>query len=462
MKQYESDMCSGAIFKKILLFSIPLMFSSILQLLYNMVDIIVVGQFAGKEALAAVGSTSSLINLITNLFIGVSEGTCIVIATYYGAQKYDRMSKSVHTSVAIAFLSGVVLALVGYFASEFLLGLMGTPSDVIKLSTLYMKIYFLGMPFFMVFNFGSSILNAMGDTKRPLYYLTVSGIVNVVLNLVFVIYFKQGVKGVAIATVVSQIISSVLIVNCLVKIDGVYRLNVKELKIDKTELLNIFKNGIPCGISRSLFSFSNVIVQSSINSFGTVVVAGNSAATNINGFIYGCLNSFLHASTSFISYSVGAKRFDRIKKIVLYCLVDVCIIWGISAVICLLFGKLLLGIYAPGNLDVINKGFVKILIVGCTYGLCGLMEVMTGALRGIGYSFVSMIICFAGVCGIRILWVLSAFRVIGTLESLFVCFPLSWIGTFLLEAAMLVVCYKRLVKKESNNEKGECLDAARC
>ena len=449
MKQYESDMCSGAIFKKILLFSIPLMFSSILQLLYNMVDIIVVGQFAGKEALAAVGSTSSLINLITNLFIGVSEGTCIVIATYYGAQKYDRMSKSVHTSVAIAFLSGVVLALVGYFASEFLLGLMGTPSDVIKLSTLYMKIYFLGMPFFMVFNFGSSILNAMGDTKRPLYYLTVSGIVNVMLNLVFVIYFKQGVKGVAIATVVSQIISSVLIVNCLVKIDGVYRLNVKELRIDKTELLNIFKNGIPCGISRSLFSFSNVIIQSSINSLGSAVMAGSAAAANIEGIVYVSMYSIARTSLTFTSQNFGAKNYDRIKKGFGICMVFISLVGLSLGLLAYIFGEPLLKIYS-NDANIIPSGLIRLKYVCVPYFLCGMMDVGTSALRGMGYSIFTMVAPLLCVCGIRILWIFTVFANVRTLETIFISYPITWAIMALISIFTFIVVMKKKTKELCN------------
>ena len=315
MKRYEIDMCNGPIFKQIVLFAMPLVLSSVLQLLYNMVDIIVVGQFAGKEALAAVGSTSSLINLITNLFIGISAGSCIVVATYYGAAKYDRISKSIHTAMAIAIYSGIVLAFVGYFTAEYLLNLMGTPSDVIKLSTLYVKVYFLGMPFFMAFNFGSSILNAVGDTKRPLYYLTVSGIVNVILNLVLVIVYDMGVLGVAIGTVASQLISAILIIRCLTKMDGSLKLNIREIKIDKNELVKILRNGIPNGISRSLFSFSNVIIQSSVNSLGSAVMAGSAAAANIESIIYVSMYSVAQTSLTFTSQNYGAKKYDRIKKL---------------------------------------------------------------------------------------------------------------------------------------------------
>ena len=444
MKNYEIDFCTGSIFKKIITYSLPLILSSVLQLLYNMVDIVVVGQFAGKEALAAVGSTSSLINLITNLFIGISSGSCIVVATYYGAQRYNKMSKSVHTAMTIAFISGVFLAFVGYFSSKYLLVLMGTPSDVIKLSTLYTKIYFMGMPFFMVFNFGSSILNALGDTKRPLSYLTVSGIINVVLNLIFVICFKLGVMGVAIATVVSQVISALLIVRCLINLDQPCKLDIRKLKIDKKELLYIFKNGIPAGVSRSLFSFSNVIIQSSINSLGSSVMAGSAAAANIESIIYVSMYSVAQTALTFTSQNYGAKKYDRIKKGHIVSLVYVTCVGLILGILANVFAEPLLKIFSSDK-NIIPSGIIRLEYVCLLYFMCGIMDVETSVLRGMAYPIFTMIAPIICVCGVRVLWIMTVFARVKTLESIFISYPITWT----LMSAISMIAYYYVMKKKT-------------
>ena len=318
-KKYEIDMCSGPLTGKILLFYIPLMFSGILQLMFNAADIVVVGQFAGNEALAAVGSTGSLTNLIINLFLGLSVGANVLVARFYGAGQDRELKEMVQTAIATAFGAGVVLIFVGFLVSRPALALMGTPEDVISHSVLYMRIYFAGMPFMMVYNFGSAVLRAVGDTRRPLYYLMLAGVVNVLLNLAFVVWFSMGVAGVAAATVISQAISAVLVVRCLVRTDSAYRLVWEGMRIYPDKLVKMVRIGIPAGMQGALFSISNVLIQSSVNSFGSTVMAGNTAGSNIEGFVYTAMNSLHQAAISFCGQNYGARKFRRIGRVMLIC-----------------------------------------------------------------------------------------------------------------------------------------------
>lgn len=438
------DMCNGPLLGKILIFAVPLMLSSILQLLFNAADIIVVGRFVGHQALAAVGSTSSLINLLINVFIGFSVGTNVMTARYYGSGHAKDVSEVVHTSIAFSVICGVVLIFLGIFFSKPLLALMGTPSDVLDQAALYMKVYFSGMPIIMLYNFGTSIFRAIGDTRRPLYYLAAAGVLNIIMNVIFVTQFHMGVEGVALATVLSQILSSGLIVRALMKSSGSYRLKLKKLKIHGNKLLQIMKIGLPAGMQGAIFSISNVLIQSSINLFGSVAVAGNTAAANIEGFVYMAMNAFHQTALSFTSQNYGAGKFGRVKRIMWMCLACVTatgIILGVSACI---FGHQLLGIYSS-DAEVIEYGIGRMLMVCAPYFLCGLMDVMVGCIRGLGYSFMPMIVSLAGACGLRIVWIFTIFRWNQTLQTLYLSYPITWLITAICHFICFWVIYKKIV-----------------
>lgn len=435
-KSYEIDMCNGPLLGKILRFSIPLMLSGVLQLLFNAADIIVVGRFTGSDALAAVGSTGALINLLINVFIGLSIGTNVLVARYYGARDAQGLSETVHTSVLLSFICGVIMIFVGILLAEPLLSLMGTPDNVLSQAALYMRIYFVGMPVIMLYNFGSAILRALGDTRRPLYFLVIAGAVNVVLNLFFVIVFHMGVAGVALATVISQVISAGLILNCLIQSDSIYRLHLKKLHIHKDKLIGIAKIGLPAGMQGAVFSISNVLIQSSINSFGSIAMAGNTAAGNIEGFVYTSMNAIYQANLSFTSQNIGAEKYSRITKIMLLCVgivTTVGIVLGMGAT---LLGKPLLSIYSSDP-EVIQYGLNRMQIVCALYFLCGIMDTMVGSMRGMGYSILPMIISLTGACGLRILWIFTVFAADRTLFVLYLSYPISWALT----AAVHLICF---------------------
>ncbi len=447
--KYEIDMCNGSLFPKIIKCALPLMATSILQLLYNAVDIIVVGRYVGETALAAVGSTSSLINLIVNVFVGISIGATVIVAQHIGSRDYNKASNACHTAITISLIAGVFLTIVGNMVCKPLLVLMGSPDNVIEQATLYMRIYFLGMPAFMLMTYGSALMRTVGDTKRPLYYFSISGILNVILNLVLVLQFDMGVAGVAIATIFSQYISAVFILLTLMHTDGYIRIFVKDLRIDKNSLTAMVAKGLPAGIQSCIFGLSNVIIQSSVNSFGSVVMAGSSAAANIEGFLYTAQNTFCIVATSFAGQNFGAKNYNRIDKTLLYCLSTVLVI-GISlGVLMYSFGETLLGIYAPGNPEAVGYGMIRFRYILIVYFLCGLMEVLTGTIRGMGLSLVPMLISVLGVCGVRIMWIFTVFTKHRTLETLFISYPISWTITGIILAISYIILRKKLFKKES-------------
>ena len=436
MKSNSIDMTEGSIFNKIILFAIPLMLSSILQLLFNAADLVVVGKFAGSESLAAVGSTNALINLLVNLFIGLSMGASVVMGRCIGARRYDEAHKALHTAMAIATVGGVMMIFVGYFASAPMLKLMATPDDVINLSILYMKIYFMGMPGMMAYNFGSAILRSAGDTKRPLYFLTVAGVVNVILNLILVIGFHMGVAGVAIATAASQYISGFFVVMALVKSEGYMQLHLKELSFHKDQAIEMIRIGFPAGLQGIIFSISNVLIQSSINSFGKIVMAGNTAASNIEGFVYTAMNSIYQTALSFTSQNMGAKRYDRIDKILFECQLTVIIIGLVAGIGAYTMGDKLLAIY-DSDPEVIGYGLTRMSLVCAPYFLCGMMDVMVGSLRGMGYSIMPMIVSLTGACLFRVIWILTVFAANHTLFTLYISYPISWALTF----SIHLLCY---------------------
>ncbi len=435
-KSYEIDMCHGPLLGKIFLFSIPLMLSGILQLLFNAADVVVVGRFAGSQSLAAVGSTGSLINLLINVFIGLSVGSNVLIARYYGGGQEKEVSDTVHTSVLLSLVSGVALCVIGILLAKPLLGLMGTPSDVLDKAVIYMRVYFLGMPVLLLYNFGSSILRAIGDTQRPLYYLLGAGVVNVLLNLFFVITLRMDVAGVALATVLSQCVSAACIVRCLMKSEGSFRLYLKQLRIDKDKLLRIVRIGLPAGMQGAIFSVSNVLIQSSVNSFGSIAMAGNTAATNIEGFVYTAMNAMHQTAVSFTSQNFGGKQYDRINKVLVECLVIVTLIGVVMGNSVFFFGRQILGIYSS-DVEVVEYGILRLSVICTTYCLCGLMDTMVGAIRGLGYSVMPMIVSLLGACGLRIVWLATVFRWHRSLLSLYISYPVSWGITF----AAHVVCY---------------------
>ena len=432
---YEIDMCNGPLFGKILIFAVPLMLSGMLQLFFNAADIIVVGQFVGHTALAAVGSTGSLINLLVNVFVGLSVGTNVLVARYYGARDAKHLHETVHTSVLTSVLSGTALIVIGLILAEPLLTLMGTPDDVLDQAALYMRIYFVGMPASMLYNFGAAILRAVGDTKRPLYFLFISGIVNVILNLVLVLVFHLGVAGVAIATVTSQVISAVLVALCLIKTDAPYRLELKKLRIHKSKLLEIIKIGLPAGMQGAVFSISNVM-------------AGSTAASNIENFVYTAMNALYQTALSFTGQNVGGGKYKRIGKIMRICVLDVTVIGillGGGAYLC---GSTLLSIYTSDP-QVIQYGLERMMFVCLPYFLCGIMDTLVGSLRGMGYSIMPMIVSLTGACALRIVWIMTIFQMNPTLSTLFLSYPVSWFVTALAHFICYLIVHHRFMKKHA-------------
>ena len=446
--KYEIDMCNGTLMDKLISFSLPLMLSGILQLLFNAVDIIVVGRFTGSQALAAVGSTTALINIFTNLFIGISLGANVLAARFYASGKEKEMSETVHTSITLALISGLVMALAGVLLARFALNLMATPPDVINQAALYMKIYFLGMPFFMLYNYGAAILRAVGDTKRPLFFLVISGMTNAVLNLVLVIVFHMGVAGVAIGTIVSQLISSILVLRCLYTSNTSYRLYFSKLGIKTQYLKQIFQVGIPAGIQSTVINLSNALLQSSVNSFGSVAMAGYTAANNIFGFLYMSVNAVTQSCMSFTSQNYGVKKLKRMDRVLLDCMilsVGVTLTLGCGAYF---FGPELLKIYTS-DADVIRCGVEVLAFTTVPYFCCGIMDLLPGALRGMGYSGVPMILSIIGTVGTRIVWIFGLFPAHRSLSFLFISYPVSWILTILMQAVCF--CFVRKHVHQSMN-----------
>lgn len=442
VKKYEIDMCNGPLFGKIVIFYIPLMLSGLLQLLFNAADIVVVGKFAGDEALAAVGSTSSLINLLVNVFIGLSVGTNVLVARYYGSGQKSELKDIVHTSVLTATVSGLILIFLGFFLSRPALTLMDTPEDVIQQSILYMRIYFVGMPMMMAYNFGSAILRAVGDTKRPLYYLLTAGVINVILNLIFVILFSMGVAGVATATVISQAVSAALVLRCLIRSDADYKLDLRQLTVKKDKLLKMIQIGVPAGLQGALFSISNVLIQSSVNSFGKIAMAGNTAAGNIEGFVYTAMNALHQASISFTGQNFGAQKYDRIGKTLVICLGLVIAVGLVLGNGVYFLGGLLLQLYTD-NPEAVTYGILRLSVICTTYCLCGMMDVIVGSIRGMGYAIMPMLVSLTGACLFRVVWIYTIFREYHTLLCLYLSYPISWALTF----GVHLICFLLIFRK---------------
>lgn len=448
--KYEIDMCSGTILPKLLRLTLPLMLSSVLQLLFNAADIIVVGNFAGENSLAAVGSTTALVNLITNLFLGLSTSANILTSMFMGAGKNERVNKTVHTSICLSIASGLIMTVFGVIFADKLLIIMNTPKEILSLSTLYLRIYFFGMTAMMIYNFGSSVLRSKGDTKRPLYYLTFAGIINVLLNLLFVIVFKMDVAGVALATAISQCISAFLIIRCLMKEDDAFRFEFRKMRFDRKIVARMLKIGIPAGFQGVVFSLSNVVIQSSINGFGAIVMAGSAAAASIEGFIWVSMNSFSQGALTFMSQNIGGGKYTRINRIAVItcaCAAVTGIILGNAAYF---LAEPLINIY-DSRAAVVEAGTIRMGLVCCFYFTCGLMDCIVGNIRGMGFAVTPTIVSLIGACGLRILWIATIFQIprFHTEFMLFLSYPITWIITF----AVHLICYIFMRKKFPKEDK---------
>ena len=440
------DMTSGGVFGKLLVFAFPLIATGVLQLLYNAADMIIVGKYDGKEALAAVGSTGSLVNLLVNLFMGLSVGASVLVAQEYGARNVRGVSEAVHTSMSLSVIAGIMVCLLGLLAARPMLVLMGAPADVLDRSVLYLKIYFLGMPASMIYNYGASIMRGVGDTRRPLVFLALSGLVNVVLNYILVRFFGMGVAGVAIATVVSQVVAAIMVVTSLMRSDDVIRLELKKLKIKGSVLLSVLRIGLPAGIQSAVFAISNVIIQSSINSFGSTVMAGCSAAASIEGFVYTSMNSIGQAALTFTGQNYGAKKPERILRVVGCSLTQAVAAGLLVGYTALIFGPQLLSLY-NGDPEVIEMGMVRMRIICSTHFMCGIMDVLSGAMRGMGYSLVPTLVSLSGACGLRLLWIFTVFAVNHEMTVLYASYPVTWAFTIVLHAICFIVFYHRMKKR---------------
>ncbi len=447
-------MCSGPLMPKLISFSLPLMLSSLLQLLFNAADLIVVGRFAGSNCLAAVGATTALINIFINFFIGLALGANVCAARYYASGEHKKMSAVVHTAVFTALISGIIILILGQVLARPALRLLDTPDEIIDMSVRYMRIYFMGSPFFMLYNFGAAILRAVGDTKRPMLFLVIAGIVNAGLNIFLVVVFHLDVDGVAIATVISQLISCVLVILVLLRSPEAYRLHFSKLGIDKNLLVKIVEIGIPAGLQSTVINVSNAMLQSSVNSFGQNAMAGYTAANNIFGFLYAGANAITQGCMSFTSQNLGAGKYSRMKKVLLNCLILETVVCVAMGILIRIFGNGIVGIYASSP-QVIEYGIDILSLTAITYFLCGYMDCIPGALRGMGYSVVPMVLSIIGTVGVRIIWIYGFFPNHRDIKFLFLSYPLSWIATIIMQSICYLVIIKRFPSKNNGGKSNE-------
>lgn len=444
-KNNEIDMINGKTLKKIVIFSIPVILSGILQLLFNTVDIIVVGKFSGSDSLAAVGATSSLIFLIVGMFMGISMGVSVVMGQFCGSRDYKNANDTIHTAITLSLYCGIIVLILGQLLAKPLLLMMATPVEIIDKSLLYLRIYFFGVPAMLIYNFGSGLFRAIGDTKKPLYFLTISGITNVILNLIFVIVFDMHVAGVSLATVIANYISASLTLLFLSRSEGYMRLNLRNLHLNMEKVKMMLRVGLPAGLQGILFSISNVLIQSSVNSFGPLVIAGNTASVNIEGFIHISMNSIYQTALSFTSQNFGAKRHNRIDTIFIQCMIIVVTVGGTLGFLAYTFGENLLTLYTSSS-EVIGYGMNRLMIISMTYFLCGMMDVSVGVLRGMGYSLLPMVVTLTGVCVFRVLWVFTVFQVQRTQFSLYISYPISWLITSIVQIGIYLVVRRKFMK----------------
>lgn len=447
-KSREINMTKGPLFLKIWAFTLPIIAAGLLQLLYNAADMVVVGNAVGEVALAAVGSTSSMTSLLVNFFMGLSIGSNVLISRLFGAGDKEGVRSAVHTAMPLSVISGLIVGIVGFIFCKPLLIIMGTPENVLSDAILYARIYFCGVPAMSVYNFGAAILRSTGDSKRPMFFLAFSGLINVSLNLVFVLVFGMGVDGVAWATSISQVVSAYLVVRSLIKADNELKLEFKNLRLDRKHIGYIIKIGLPAGVQGAIFSLSNMLIQSSVNSFGSVYMAGNTAAHNLDSFSYTALNSFSQAAVTFTSQNIGAGKLERVKLVVRNCIISVVSIGVVTGVLFNLFGKNLLGLY-NSDTAVIEAGMIRLVIMTSFQFICGTMDSLSGTLRGMGKSLVPAIISLIGACGFRVLWIYTVFRAIPEFWIIFILYPISWFITGLALLITLIIVYKKLKRKET-------------
>ena len=446
-RSYEMDMTRGPLLRSILLFTLPLILTGVLQLLFHATDLVVVGRFTGANAMASVGSTTSLINLFVNFFMGISVGANVLVAQYYGAKKYDSASETVQTALLTGLTGGLMLVVLGLLLARPMLTLMKTPAEVIDGAVLYIRLYFVGMPASMIYNFGAAVLRAVGDTRRPLYFLTAGGIINILGDLLFVCVFGMGVAGVAVATVLSQCLAAVLIVLCLTNMNGMCRVDLKHLHFYRSRLLAIMKVGLPAGLQSVVFNVSNVLIQASVNSFGAITVAGNTAAENIEEFVYISMYAIYQTSISFTSQNFGAKEYRRIDRIFIQCMILVTLIGAALGQVAYRFGVPLLHIYSQDP-EVIAFGLQRFCVVGVLYFLCGMMDVASGVVRGLGYSVMPTIVSVIGACLSRVIWIFTVFRMYHTLFTLYLSYPISWTLTFVAHLVCYFVVRRKIFPKK--------------
>lgn len=446
-RRYEIDMSKGSILKNMLMFAFPLMLTTILQLLYNAADTIVVGRWGGPNSLAAVGATGSLTVLLTNLFIGLSVGASVVVSKQYGAKDMQGLKRAVHTTIALGIWSGITATIVGQVICRPVLEMLGTPDEVIDLSVVYMRIIFIGVPAQIVYNFGAAILRSVGDTKRPLYILSVTGIVNVALNLLLVIVFHMNVAGVAIATATAHYLSAAAVLYSLMYSDTSYRLNMKKLKVFKEEAKRIFAIGLPAGLQSAVFSLGNLAVQSAVNSFGTAAMAGRTAGSNIESFVHASMDSFYHATLTSVGQNYGAKNEKRIYKTIGVGLICASIAGLVLGLLAYIFGEFLLSFYIVGSPEAIRQGMIYIAICGLPYFLCGIMNVLTGTLRGLGHSKTPAVCSLIGACGGRLLWVFAILPFNNTTWFLYLCWPISWLTVIIMHTVTFMLVRKKSMQK---------------
>lgn len=444
--KYEIDMTNGSLVKNILRFSMPLLITNVLQLLYNAADVVVVGRFVGTNALAAVGATGSLINLLINLFVGMSVGVAVLVSRYYGANEYKKLYSVVQTSFMVSIILGISAMIIGVASAKKLLGLISTPPEVMPDAVKYILIYFIGVPGSLVFNFCAAVLRAVGDTKRPLYILTFTGLLNVVLNVILVVGTGFGVEGVAIATTVANYASAALVVFTLCKTDASYKLNIRDCKINKKDLKDIIVIGLPAGLNGTVFSLSNTVIQSAINSFGANVVAGCTAASNIEGIVWSGMNSVHHGALTAASQNYGAKNKKRIYKTLYVSMLLVVIVGLVMGFAAILFKKPLISLYT-NDAEVLKYGETRLVFVCTFYAFCGIMDVLVGFLRGIGFSLTPTIVSMVGTCGFRILWVSTFFKKLNSLTGLMASWPISWILVIIIDAIIILTAGRKRINK---------------
>lgn len=442
MKKNNIDMINGPIVPSIIKFAIPMLISGLLQILFNAADTIVVGRFAGHTSMAAIGSTGSLTNLLVNLFMGISIGVNVVVARSIGMKDEKSVDLAIHTAITLSVLSGVGLAVIGFILSPTLLSLMDTPYDIIDKSVLYMRIIFIGQPFNLLYNFSSAILRADGDTKRPLLYLTIAGVLNVILNLIFVVFIKMDVAGVAFATIISQATCAILVLKTLIKGSGNVKFSFSRITMDRRELKDILYIGVPAGLQSVLFSISNVLVQSSVNSFGSLAVAGNTAAGSIDGFLYTVNNCLAQTNISFLSQNYGAGKKDRIMAIMRSSMIITVTTALILGFVSLYFGPSILSLYSEES-EVISYAMVRVRLVLTVYFIFAFEEMTVSCIRALGYSIAPMIISIFCICGFRVLWIFTYFAFHHTLQSLYIAYPLSWTVAALCHVSLLLYIWKK-------------------